>query len=489
MVTSTSPRRTPSVPACGRKILAATTPRGTVDRMALVPGTVHLPLLAASGNSDGPGYVVMGLALSVLWFIRSWRRWRIANKMADTPTSPPSAVPAGRAESTGKVELLPGEQPVGRGQPSAWYEVKLEQHVRSGKRSYWKTMWSATSTKIFLLTDEYGHVEVDPADAEVYVGKEVVSETDLDFPIWVLAAAAGVQTPDRPVSGTSVMADIKDYRGTWRLVERFLPTMDQIATVYGPVQPTSPGASSPRFRSVPSSSRLPRRLRGRSGSDQTVHVFASDAARATRKLSLSAWAGLVLAPMLMSLCGAFVLAYFVGRVPPVLPALVLVLCYAAVAARSTLNVYNRLVAAVNRVESAWSMLDVALARRSSLLPQLSALLSESMRHEGTLQTSVASARWKPSAPRTGLDPSGVASAVSVSVSNDLRILLEKYPELRTSRDAANLQSELSRSENLIAGARLGYNDSVEIARTKLGSFPSSLFASRFKSRRAALWTC
>jgi LemA protein len=434
----------------------------------------------------------MGFFLGLLWFFRSWRRWKVANKMSDTPTSPPSAVPVGRAESTGKASLPAGYQPVGRGQPSVWYEVKLEQYVRSNKSSHWRTVWSASSTQMFHLTDDYGHVEVDPVDAEVHLGEEIVSDSNLDFPVPVLAMAARTPVPTSPISGSSIMTDIKDYRGTWRIVERFLPLSDQTVTIYGPVQPTSAGSTAPRFKTPIVESRLPQRFRKRSSSLHAVHIFAADATRATRKLSLTAWVGLLIAPMLMSICGFFVLFYFVKTSPSslrVLAVIPMVISYTAIVVRSLLNIYNRLVGAVNQVESAWSMLDVALARRSSLLPQLSSIVAESMRYENMMQSTITSARWDTTVSRTNLDPTNVSSTISAPVSKDLSVLLEKYPELKTSSNVSSLQSELSRSENLIAGARLGYNDSVAIARTKLESFPSSLFASRFKTRRAALWTC
>jgi LemA protein len=76
-----------------------------------------------------------------------------------------------------------------------------------------------------------------------------------------------------------------------------------------------------------------------------------------------------------------------------------------------------------------------------------------------------------------------------NLSQSLISVLEAYPQLATAQNVLDLQAAVSQSENQIAGARKGYNDAVEIARTKLESFPSSLFASRFTDRRAALWTC
>jgi len=473
------------------------------------------PVLAdSSSNGDNGVRSIIGMFLALFWFERSWRRWKIAIKMADTPTSPPSAVPVGRAETTGKVAIYGDLSPVGRTRPCAWYGARLEKYIRSGKSSSWETVWAASSTQLFLITDAYGHVEVDPTNAEKHLPDRVVSEDELNFSLVTLATYAKAPTPTHSTTSNyfpRLHADISSYSGTWRLVEQFLPLDDQKATVYGPTSPSAPGSSSPRFDTPPKPPKKLGWLTSRSSPENTVHIFAGDAEQATRATSSKAWIGLTLAPLAMSLC-FFIFAWSLELTPSLstmdsslfrnliavleaypkfagIMALPVVLGYSMILVRSLLNVYNRLAAAVNQVEAAWSMVDVALARRSSLLPQLSTLVADALHYERTLQSALAEARWDAGQSRRSLDPSAVGSTMDSNLSRNLIAVLEAYPQLATAQNALDLQDAISQSENQIAGARTGYNDAVEIARTKLESFPSSLFAGRFADRRAALWTC
>jgi len=445
------------------------------------------PVLAES--TSGGRAVIGSLTLSFLalfWFRRSWRRWKIAIKMADTPTSPPSAVPVGRAETTGMVAIYENLSPVGRTQPCAWYEATLEKYIRGYRSSSWEKIWSASSTQLFLLTDAYGHVEVDPTNAEKHLPRTVVSDHGLNFSLMTLATYANVPAPTHATTSDYIPrlhADISSYSGKWRLVERFLPLDNQIATVYGPTSPSAPGSSSPRFDTP------------HDDPANKVHIFAGDAGQATRATSLKAWIGLVLAPLAMGLCFYIIAWIFTARgigvilTLPLIGALPVVLGYSMILVQSLLNVYNRLAAAVNQVEAAWSMVDVALARRSSLLPQLATLVADALHYERTLQSALAEARWDAGQSRRSLNPTAVGSTMDANLSQNLIAVLEAYPQLATAQNTLDLQAAIAQSENQIAGARTGYNDAVEIARTKLESFPSSLFARRFADRRAALWTC
>lgn len=406
----------------------------------------HATFVLADSYSDGDNdagvvEILILFILALFWFWHSWRRWKIATIMSDTPTSPPSAVPVGRAETTGMVAIPEDLSPVGRTQPCAWYEARLEKFVRGYKSSSWQPVWSASSTQIFLLTDAYGHVEVDPTNAEKHLPKTVVSERDLNFSLVTLATYAKVPAP--VYSTTShyiprIHDDISSYSGEWRLVERFIPLDDQTVTVYGPTSPSAPGSSSPRFDTPPKPPKKLSWLTSRSSPENTVHIFAGDARQATRATSFRAWVGLVLAPPAMGLClyitalalesiRALPMAWALELTPSLIGALSVALAYFMVLVRSLLNVYNRLAAAVNQVEAAWSMVDVALARRSSLLPQLATLVADALQYERTLQSALAEARWDAGQSRRSLDPSAVGSTMDSNLSRNLIAVLEAYP--------------------------------------------------------------
>ena len=56
---------------------------------------------------------------------------------------------------------------------------------------------------------------------------------------------------------------------------------------------------------------------------------------------------------------------------------------------------------------------------------------------------------------------------------------ENYPDLKANQNFAQLQEELTNTENKIAYSRQFYNDSVTRYNTKLELFPSNIIASMF----------
>lgn len=450
------------------------------------------------------------------WYFFSWKQWLLANKLRDTPTSPPSAVPIGRAETSGRATLAEGATPVGRDRQAVWYEATLEIQVKNS----WKTVWTVRSTQAFLLEDEHGAVKVhldkamfhvEPVyakhkDTELFFGvpahkferrhkltryglRTPVILADLDFPSEELLRAAG------PGAVT-----VRGAKPNWdslrhaRLVERAIP-LDGQATVYGPVQMDLLGR--PEFRGA---------------KRKVVHICSNGAAVAERQIrrlsrfgflfsgilsSAIVWFGLDMASVMRP--GAAALTADGGRsaVDALIEQLytardglawgVLAALWLPLLVKVFLDVYNRLVAAVNHVESAWSMLDVALARRAELLPQLERVAAEALWRERDTLTMLSRARWS-GGKRTELQ-TGARRGVETRLMETLSALVERHPKLATSENMLDLQREVARSEHLIAGARTGYNDAVEIARNKLQSFPSNLFAWRFSKRRSSLWTC
>jgi len=56
------------------------------------------------------------------------------------------------------------------------------------------------------------------------------------------------------------------------------------------------------------------------------------------------------------------------------------------------------------------------------------------------------------------------------------MVVENYPQLRSSENFLRLQDELSGTENRIAVERRKYNEAVQRYNTTLGLFPNNLFA-------------
>jgi LemA protein len=140
-----------------------------------------------------------------------------------------------------------------------------------------------------------------------------------------------------------------------------------------------------------------------------------------------------------------------------------------------LLLYNSLIRARNMVDEAWSGVDVQLRRRHDLVPNLVAAVKGYAAHEATLMTHIAADRAAALAATDATTASLPESALAGHV-RALLALAESYPDLKASRNFADLQSELASVENNIAAARRIYNGNVRSYNDKIQSIPGILIA-------------
>ncbi len=142
------------------------------------------------------------------------------------------------------------------------------------------------------------------------------------------------------------------------------------------------------------------------------------------------------------------------------------------------NVYNNLVRARQKVNNAYSQIDVQLQRRFDLIPNLVETVKGYMTHESELLTKVAQLRtsW------AGAQSIGDKALIDNELSGALKTIMavsEGYPELKANDNFIQLQTELKNTEDKIGYSRQFYNDTVTKYNTQLEVFPSSIFASMF----------
>ncbi|MEH6590041.1 MAG: LemA family protein [Halioglobus sp.] len=153
------------------------------------------------------------------------------------------------------------------------------------------------------------------------------------------------------------------------------------------------------------------------------------------------------------------------------------------------NIYNRLVTLKNRYLNAFSQIEVQLKRRYDLIPNLVETAKGYMQHERETLDAVISARNEAAAILKALGDGGVggaqikqlASAESTlrGAMGKLNVTMEAYPDLKASENMQQLSEELTTTENRVAYARQGYNDSVMGYNTYRQSFPPVFFARKF----------
>jgi LemA protein len=140
--------------------------------------------------------------------------------------------------------------------------------------------------------------------------------------------------------------------------------------------------------------------------------------------------------------------------------------------------YNGLVKLRNRVDDAWSQIDVQLKRRHDLIPNLVETVKGYAAHERETLDSVVQARNQ-AVTAAGPQQQGQAEGVLTQALGRLFALAEAYPNLKANTNFEQLQEELTATEDRVAYSRQFYNDSVMSYNTKIQSIPSNIIAGMF----------
>jgi len=146
--------------------------------------------------------------------------------------------------------------------------------------------------------------------------------------------------------------------------------------------------------------------------------------------------------------------------------------------------YNRLVRTRNRIDNAFSQIDVQLKRRHDLIPNLVETVKGYAAHEKSTFEQVTAARAGAiTAGQTGsAHQQAEAENVLTGALKSLFAVAEAYPDLKANQNFLNLQEELTSTEDRIAYARQFYNDAVLGYNNRIQVFPGNLIAGAFSFR-------
>lgn len=157
--------------------------------------------------------------------------------------------------------------------------------------------------------------------------------------------------------------------------------------------------------------------------------------------------------------------------------LVIVLLWAVVT-------YNGFVRLRNLVQESWRQVDVELHRRHDLIPTLVETVKGYAAHERGVLEAVTEARAAATRPGAGPAQQAAQENELTRALGRLFAVAEAYPQLRATENFAQLQRELTNTEDRIAAGRRFYNSNVREINTKVESFPSSIVAGIFHFTRA-----
>ena len=158
----------------------------------------------------------------------------------------------------------------------------------------------------------------------------------------------------------------------------------------------------------------------------------------------------------------------------------------AVVALWMVGAYNRLIGLKNQVVNGWKQIDVQLKRRHDLIPNLVNTVKGAMDFEKSTLEAVIAARNK-AVNATGVKATAQAEGELTQALGRFFALTEAYPQLKATGNVAQLQEELTSTENKIGFARQFYNDVATEYNTKQAQFPTNLLAGLAKASPAELW--
>jgi LemA protein len=158
-------------------------------------------------------------------------------------------------------------------------------------------------------------------------------------------------------------------------------------------------------------------------------------------------------------------------------------------------IYNQLVSLANRYKNAFAQIEVQLKRRYDLIPNLVESAKGYLSHERETLESVVEARNEAASALKAVGDSDIASGAIKHLAGaesalgaalgKLNVVMEAYPDLKASQNMQQLSEELTSTENRVAFARQGFNDSVMSYNTYRQSFPNIIIGNSFGHREDA----
>lgn len=151
------------------------------------------------------------------------------------------------------------------------------------------------------------------------------------------------------------------------------------------------------------------------------------------------------------------------------------------------STYNKLVKAEEKVNSAWAQVENVYQRRADLIPNLVNTVKGAADFEQSTLTSVIEARA--AATQVKISPENLtaeslaqfeqAQGQVSSALGRLMVTVERYPDLKATRNFQDLQAQLEGTENRISVERKNFNEVVQVYNTRLRRFPTNLMAGMF----------
>lgn len=143
-----------------------------------------------------------------------------------------------------------------------------------------------------------------------------------------------------------------------------------------------------------------------------------------------------------------------------------------------ISFYNNAISKREAIRSQFSQIDVVLKRRYDLIPNLIQTVKGVAFQEQEIFLKIAEARTKYGSAITNEEKIKSANEIEGLLSR-LLVIVENYPQLRSSESFNKLMDELSGTENRIAVERRRYNEIVREYNMFIKRFPNNILANFF----------
>ena len=163
--------------------------------------------------------------------------------------------------------------------------------------------------------------------------------------------------------------------------------------------------------------------------------------------------------------------------------LIVILAIVVVVVIAIVVMYNGLVRSNVRVDEAWSDITVQLKRRADLIPNLVETVKGYAKQEKEVFENVTKAR-SAIVNANGVKETAEADNMLTGALKSVFAVAEAYPQLKSNENFAQLQAELTDTEDKIQASRRFYNGSARDLNIKVQTFPTNIFAGMlgFKKR-------
>lgn len=372
--------------------------------------------------------IVGGLLAFLATTYMGYDQIRHKRLIENVPTTETLGVSCGLTEISGVAVPVEGAEvlysPL-ENRPCFWYHYVKEEKRGSGKRKSWHKVEDVTNYCRLICRDEHGEILVDPKRSEIMT-KHSKSKRE----------------------------------GNFRYSEKTLRHNDELYTIGV--------ASVDKHKSD-------RLIVGRgSTSDPFIVsnypekiVMLSKANSGMSFFTFATGALLLAVLMLFARSGGFAPTDFLlaALVAPIYLIAVMIMLH-----------YNDLLFMRNRADRNYANIEVALKKRYDLLRNLEQVAKTLLSHEKELLTRVTQMRSRIKSAKQGQQQLEQFLESERAVLDQLNVVVEQYPNLKTNAIMKRLTSTMVRLENELALMRKGYNDAVEAYNTRILSVPDVFIA-------------